>query len=207
MKFKTINDKIFTLVDSIGNTNYKFVNFPQGDFLVIEQVIKEKGLFKKRALTTELKYLPLNAFILRLFVKQAQMKLIGEDEKSWGLEKERIFETVNIVELRKEFKELTKRFEKSKYPYRFDLETESPELLGLLRNKQFLYSEGLGYSRTVWLAKSLDRGHLILNACLLQGRGTEEELLAMDTYVIGIETITKVMNHIAKIRPDTKEEE
>lgn len=206
-KSKTINDKVFTLIDQINNTDYKFITIGNDDYLVIEQVVRGKSIFGRKSMTTNLKMLPLNAFVLRLLVEQAQTKPISEEGKPWGNETEKVFETVNFVELRKTLKELTKKFDKTKYPYRFDLESNTvPALESLLKHNNFYFSDGLGYSRKIWLGKSLDRGHLVLNVCLMQGRGNNEELISMDTFVIGNDTIVKLLNHITKIRPEKEEE-
>lgn len=194
--------------------NYHLLNLEDASFLAFETIAKY-GRKGKKEFTQSLKLLPIYSFVAMLMLEVSKLELSKEDEKDWGLEKEKNYNLLDVEKVRKEFDKHIEVFKKVRKEHnainRFDLDSKyTTQVVKTLikEGNHFLLVENRGaYSRAIWLARSDKFGNLIINVCNVFGKLENEEVLGLDTFVISRNVIIKILETISQeINKNNKEE-
>lgn len=194
--------KPYKFLNNIGNNNYYSLKIEDVYYLVTESFLKSK---RKKEFTQGIKILPITSFWLNLFLEVLNLKHIGEDEKDWGIEKEPIYEILDVKKLRerlrnnhKEFakameeKKFISAFDYAKFPHseaikQFSIETETSPICVEFKG---------AYLRVHHLAKTTSLGNVVIHSCLAQGKPSNETVVAIETYVFDRATIEKFILNV-----------
>jgi uncharacterized protein YehS (DUF1456 family) len=201
--------KPYKFLINVDNNNYYAIKVEDTYYLATETVIKGK----KKEFTQGLKLLPIRSFFLYLFLDTLNLKKVGDDEKDWGLEKEPIYETLDIKKLRERLRDEQKDFNKAmkekNYLVPFDYakytHSETIKLFMTETETALLCMEVRGaYLRAYHLVKTLKSGNVVIHSCLAQGKPETEKMVLVETYVFNRETLQKFLEFIQKVEKGEK---
>lgn len=209
--------KPYLFLNNVDNNNYYMLKVDDIYYLATETVLKgKKGLFSQKQFTQGLKLLPTRSFFWYLFLETLKTKRLGDSEKDWGLEKEPIYELVNVSKLRerlrKEQAELNKAMQEKNFISPFDYgkfpHSETIKAFMQETDTSLLCVEFKGaYKRVYHLAKSTKEGNLIIHSVLASNNPENEKLVLVETYVFERETILKFLQTAKTIENVGKKEE
>lgn len=193
--------KPFKLIDSVDKNNY-YVFYDvlnQIPYIATESVIKYGRKFKKE-FTQGLKIMPLQSFMLNVFLKVAQNNDFVEVEKAWGVEKEKEYAILDIRKIRSEFNSLLNKNKLGGGIVSYTEIPKNPTIVELMNEGYYpLAVEKLGIKENVYLLKTNKSGNLSVFTVLLGGRTqNDKKVLDINQNIFRRETIISALEEIQK---------
>ena len=201
--------KPFIFVDNVDLNNYHLLFTNQETYLVTETFARF-GKKNNGKLIQGMKMLPLNSFIIKLFMDFVNVEYLGESSVEWGLDTEKRYAKLDVSKTRKSLEEMfgivTKNGNKFNNPYiSFKPIFHNDVVKALAKEQELLAVETLGaYNKRYWFASSNKLGNLLIYVVLVQGKPSNQSVVSVNNFVFSIETIRKVM---AKLEELTKFDE
>ena len=201
--------KPFKLIDSVDINNYYifYDTMNQVPYIATETALKYGRKFKKE-FTQGIKIMPLQSFMLNVFLKVAQNKDFVEVEKAWGVEKEKEYAILDIRKIRAEFNRLLNKNKISGGVVSFTEMPKNKVIIELMEEGYYpLAVEKLGIKENVYLVKTTKSGNVCVFTVLLGGLSKDEKkVLDINQNVFRRETIINALENVQKtFNKDNKE--
>ena len=192
----------YKLLNKQGINRYYTLNVNNAEYLAIESVVKLPKKSKTKENYTEfsqgLKVLPLSAPMLYLLLRFSNTKEVGKRKDITG-HNEKVYEKLNIEELKKEAKEF---FSKAGSNYIFDGTADNETVKSLVTTDEFSLFFIEPESKHVlhyWLVYTNDTGLIRLYDVITFGRENgSKNVISLTSYALDREIVQKLFEKLEK---------
>lgn len=200
-------NKLYNKFAERDYNNYYTIQVGDTIYLAIESVLKyTQGIFnRKKELQQGLKLMPLYSPIFLTLISLVKQEHIDTKEIE-GLGEEKIYNTINIPEIRKQIAEMTDQVhEESQFNFKKNI--KAPVVRKIIEEGDFglLMKQDLDSFKSVyWLAKSDQYGKLTFHEITTAGRD-EEKVMVMNSYFLDMDLVEKLLIVVQKLQIKEKE--